>query len=149
MNDQIKYEHHCDEENKFYVYLIMFSNNRIKIGVTGNLKKRFSYYKQEAVRHDLKIVRQESHYIVHGKSAAFDIESIVCREYKNASIKNHREWFIGDRLMYVFLCSRVQQLASFETASFFNFFDIGYDEWAKDVFFRKDFSFSGYKSISQ
>lgn len=137
-----------NNEKDYYVYLIRFSNDRIKVGITSDLDKRFSYYKQEARRHDLRIDQNESYLILAGKKAALEIESIICKEYKKISINKHREWFKGDYLMFIFVTCRIQQISSYESALFFDFYGKTFDEWITDPFFSKDFSVNHYKNLA-
>lgn len=68
---------------------------RIKIGITGNIRKRISYYRQEARRHDLGTVTVtcgRKHY----KGLARIVETELCRALKPWAVPRHREWFVGD-----------------------------------------------------
>ena len=77
------------------VYAVRFSDDRIKVGITANAKKRMSYYAQEAPPNRV------NHLVWWAcaptfKRFAMIMEKHLCSELRPQSIPGHREWFIGD-----------------------------------------------------
>lgn len=79
-----------------YNYVAYFpQTGRIKVGITSNLQKRISYYRQEARRHDLGNVTFTCGRKQY-KGLARTVETELCRALKPWSVPRHREWFVGD-----------------------------------------------------
>ncbi|MGJ7497489.1 GIY-YIG nuclease family protein [Variovorax sp. RT4R15] len=77
-------------------YVVFFpQTNRVKVGVTGNPRKRVGYYKQEATRHALGYVTM-SVGRAQPKHFARIVETEICRYLKPYAIPKHREWFEMD-----------------------------------------------------
>lgn len=128
---------------EYYVYLVLFSTNRIKVGVTGNINKRIKYYKQEAARHGMRIERTEHYLIMGDKEAALALEKRICKEYRRAAVRNHREWFRGDVYLYFYISGRAHQLTVIEKNEFLRCEDYEPDVLANDLL-AFDFSLSAY-----
>lgn len=79
---------------KYYNYVMMMSDFRIKIGITGNPAKRKTYYQQEADRHGLgKIDWWHDADGVPDKQTALLVEREICQRLARIAVGNHREWF--------------------------------------------------------
>lgn len=77
-------------------YVAFFAGTgRVKVGITANLKKRLSYYRQEATRHDLGYVAIEGGQPQTARVARL-VENEICRYLKPYAIARHREWFVMD-----------------------------------------------------
>lgn len=78
----------------FWNYVVWFANDRVKVGVTGDPRKRVSYYLQEAARHDLSYLWFTA---IGGlsKPEALFIERTIIRTLDAPRIAGHREWFMG------------------------------------------------------
>ena len=82
-------------EDTFNYVAFFPETGRIKVGITTDIRKRMSYYKQEARRHDLGNVtftcgRRNC------KGVARMVETELCRALKPWAVPRHREWFVGD-----------------------------------------------------
>lgn len=77
------------------IYVVKFSDDRIKVGITGNVRKRMSYYTQEAQRNRVSHLTWWACKPFHCKRDALKAERVLCRVLADAAIPRHREWFNG------------------------------------------------------
>lgn len=107
-----------------YNYVAYFPRSRrLKVGITSNPERRAREYRQEANRHGLGLVaffRGHAQY----KGVARLVEQSIRDSLRCAVIKNHYEWFAGDREtltafleMTVRIQDEVQALLHVETAN--------------------------------
>lgn len=136
-------EQNFQQEKDYYIYLVKFSTDRIKVGITSSINKRLKYYKQEAARHGMSIDCIEYHLIMGDKEAALALEKQICKDYRRASVKNHREWFKGDSSLYHYISGRIHQLTIIEFNEFIR--DDGYKpgDATKDLL-AVNFSYAAY-----
>lgn len=98
------------ESNRSHaVYVVYFSDDRIKVGLTANVRKRMRYFAQEARRNRVE------HLVWYAcaptrKSFARSIETHFCREMRPCAIAGHREWFIGDTSAFGAVINAIDRL---------------------------------------
>ncbi|MDQ6960708.1 MAG: GIY-YIG nuclease family protein [Mariprofundaceae bacterium] len=78
---------------KHSVYVIEFSDDRIKIGITKDARERVRYYEQEATRNYVQYFTWWACKPFKCKSLALYVEREICRQLSGFSIPRHREWF--------------------------------------------------------
>lgn len=74
------------------LYVVRFTDDRVKIGISANVKKRMSYYAQEARRNDVDGIVWWASSAFTSKEGALLAERVMCRAYKEHAIAGHREW---------------------------------------------------------
>lgn len=82
------------------VYVIFFSNNRIKVGITKNFKKRMSAYSQEVKRNGIEFASSFGCIPFINHQHALRLERHICSELSASRINKQREWFSGDAGMF-------------------------------------------------
>lgn len=80
------------EPRSHVVYAVHFDDKRIKVGVTSNIKKRMSYYAQEARRNHVDGLTWWACKPLP-KWIAYLIERRFCRANQDIAMPKHREWF--------------------------------------------------------
>lgn len=79
-----------------HLYVVHFSDDRIKVGITSDVTRRMSCYRQEAARHDINAVVWWASAPFATKDAALLAERILCRTYSDFRLPRHREWIRGN-----------------------------------------------------
>lgn len=81
-------------EKDHAIYVVRFSDGRIKFGSTSNVKKRMTYYRQEARRncHDSLVWYSPKPFSC--KEDALHAERALRLYFRNETQKNQREWLI-------------------------------------------------------
>lgn len=82
------------------MYAIFFSNNRIKVGITKNFKKRMSAYSQEVKRNGIEFASAFGCVPFVNHQHALRLERHICSELSVSRINKQREWFSGDSGMF-------------------------------------------------
>lgn len=90
-----KKKYNFENKDGFYHFLYIIKNgetNEYKIGISGNLNKRFSNI-QTGCPHEIKVIKIWSHY---QKEVIKKYERVLHRYYEklNCKIRNNGEWFI-------------------------------------------------------
>lgn len=98
----------------FQNYVVRFSDGRIKIGMTSNLRKRMAYYRQEANRSGISHITWWAAAAFAEKRACLLMERLLCNSYKHLAIKGCREWLGGDTKVF----SEVIQQSEFVRRAF-------------------------------
>lgn len=75
------------------VYLVHFYDNRLKIGISSDARKRMNYYIQEIRRNFCRGMTWYACKPFKNKQQALIVETTICRWLKEFSISGHREWF--------------------------------------------------------
>lgn len=75
------------------LYAIYFHDGRVKIGVTGQIDRRLTYYRQEAVRNRVSGFTWCAFKPFTDKAAALLAEKSMCQVLREQAIAGHREWF--------------------------------------------------------
>lgn len=88
-------ESFSSEKHQYCVYVIRFSDGRIKFGITKNLNKRMSYYLQEARRNNLDGLVWWSAKPFDIKSQALHAERTMRLIFRDHSRKRQREWLFN------------------------------------------------------
>lgn len=78
------------------LYVVRFTDDRVKIGISANVKKRMSYYMQEARRNDVDGIVWWASTAFDRKESALLAERALCQAFKPHVIAGHREWFRAD-----------------------------------------------------
>lgn len=95
-NRENAYEHRSNEVNSlFAVYVVIFDDGRIKIGISKNPRQRITYYAQEVRRNFGKYFTWFACKPFACKDHALSVETSICRWLSDFSITGHREWFSG------------------------------------------------------
>lgn len=95
-NIQNTHKHHSAEVNSlFSVYVVIFDDGRIKIGVSKNPRQRMTYYSQEERRNFGKYFTWFACKPFAYKQHALSTETALCRWLSDFSIVGHRGWFAG------------------------------------------------------
>lgn len=95
--------------DRYSVYAVHFADNRIKIGTTGDVPKRMSYYAQEARRNRVEHLTWWSCAPME-KWRALLVERHFCREMRDLSMVGHREWFEGDSAAFASVIGALDRL---------------------------------------
>lgn len=77
-------------------YVATFDTGRVKVGVTNDPEKRFSYYAQEARRHDIGDVDFFAFGGHYTRPEVLWVERSVCVALSLHRVIGNREWFVGD-----------------------------------------------------
>jgi predicted GIY-YIG superfamily endonuclease len=93
----IKYE---EARKEYRNYVVCFSDGRIKIGMTSNLKRRMRHYVGEAKRSGAQQVTWWASTSFAEKHSALLMERLMCNSYKHMAIYGFREWIEGDSKIY-------------------------------------------------
>lgn len=80
---------------KYAVYVVMFDDGRIKVGISANPEKRMKYFAQEVRRNFGSYLSWFACKPFEHKRHALYTETAICRWLSEASIPGHREWFAG------------------------------------------------------
>lgn len=83
------------EEKPTALYAVMFADQRIKVGISGNVPKRMTYYVQEARRNRVTHLTWWACKPFATKAGALRAEGVLCRVMSSAALPSHREWFEG------------------------------------------------------
>lgn len=75
------------------LYVVMFSDQRIKIGISGDVSKRMTYYTQEAQRNRVSYLTWWACKPFARRSDALEAERVLCHSLAAAAMPRHREWF--------------------------------------------------------
>jgi len=78
------------------LYVVYFADQRVKVGITRDVRARMAYYRQEAVRNRVPSVHWWAAAPFQDKGTALLAERLICRSFKQCSMPGHREWFNGD-----------------------------------------------------
>lgn len=81
-------------EYQYTLYVIRFDDNRIKFGVTSGVKKRMSYYRQEARRNNIDFLVWFAVKPFQRKEQALHAERAMRLIFREQSRKSQREWLI-------------------------------------------------------
>lgn len=84
----------CD--NKYAIYVVRFLDGRIKFGVSGDLKKRMSYYRQEARRNNIDSLVWFAVKPFQRKQQALHAERAMRLIFRGQSRKSQREWLVKE-----------------------------------------------------
>lgn len=79
--------------NAHHLYAIYFFDGRVKLGITGQLQRRMSYYRQEAVRNRISGFNWCAFKPFAHRADALRAESALCQAFRSLAIQGHREWF--------------------------------------------------------
>lgn len=96
----------------YRLYVVRFSDDRIKVGISSDVVRRMTYYKQEARRNDVQGIGWWACAPFSCKAEALRAERIVCNACAALVIPRHREWFRGDVTYYAALIDAIEQLRS-------------------------------------
>lgn len=96
-------------DNTHRVYAVYFADGRIKVGVSANVRRRMSYYAQEARRNRIRCLTWWA-CAPMDKGLAFLVERHFCREMRGAAMTRHREWFEGDAAAYAAIVPALERL---------------------------------------
>lgn len=77
------------------VYVILFDDDRIKVGTTKNFKQRMSAYRQEVKRNGIRYATAFGCVPFIDRNHALRLERHLCNELKQERINGQREWFSG------------------------------------------------------
>lgn len=80
------------KDELYRLYVVRFTDDRVKIGISADVKKRMSYYAQEARRNDVDGIVWWASTAFAGKDSALLAERVLCRAFKPHAIRGHREW---------------------------------------------------------
>lgn len=83
-------------KNQYCIYVVHFSDGRIKFGITKNLNKRMSYYRQEARRNNVDGLVWWAAKPFEMKSQALHAERTMRLLFRDNSRKYQREWLTID-----------------------------------------------------
>lgn len=99
-----------ENQKKYAVYVVHFSNDRIKVGISSQVHERMKYYAQEARRNGVEFVTWWSCKEFDSKSIALFTERILCNELREGAIHRHREWFYGGSKAFAAVIGAVERL---------------------------------------
>lgn len=99
MNKQILTQLNDGLMNDTFNYVVMFSNNNVKTGITKNPFSRLQNYVQESLRSDIFL---SGYYITppSEKTTALQIEKSLCAQFEQYKISSLKEWFSGNDHKY-------------------------------------------------
>lgn len=95
---------------KCFLYVVFFSDERLKVGITSDLKKRMRCYRSEAQRNKIDNVFWWAGAAYENKETALSAERLMCKTYSEFSIPGHREWFHGGKKGFVALMSTAEKV---------------------------------------
>ncbi len=81
------------QQREHAVYVVKFSDGRIKIGISANVRARMKYYKQEITRNRIESATWWSCKPFSDKFDALFAERTICSLLKEKTIPDMREWF--------------------------------------------------------
>lgn len=81
------------QQREYAVYVVKFSDHRIKIGISANVRARMKYYKQEITRNRVENATWRSCKPFTDKQTALYAERTICGLLKDKAITGMREWF--------------------------------------------------------
>ena len=80
---------------KCFLYVVLFSDERLKVGISSDLKKRMKCYRSEAQRNQIDNVFWWAGAAYENKVTALMAERLMCKTYAEFAVRGHREWFHG------------------------------------------------------
>jgi hypothetical protein len=87
----------CNTQSQsFKNYVVCFSDGRIKVGFTSNVKQRMRSYIREAKRSGAHHITWWTSTSFSNKKTALLMERLMCNSYKHMAVPGFREWFEGD-----------------------------------------------------
>ena len=95
---------------KCFLYVVLFSDDRLKVGITSDLKKRMRCYRSEAQRNQINNVFWWAGAAYENKETALAAERLMCKTYAEFSIRGHREWFHGGSNGFTALMQTADQI---------------------------------------
>jgi len=99
-------------KKKCFLYVVFFSDERLKVGITSDLKKRMRCYRSEAQRNQIDQVFWWAGAAYENKETALAAERLMCKTYAEFSIRGHREWFYGSSKGFSALLDTAGQIRS-------------------------------------
>src|SRR5690349_18341888 len=79
----------------YRLYVVRFSDNRIKIGISGDVQTRMDCFIQEARRSKIDHVTWWACAPLSSKRVALLVKKGLRRSYSDKSIPTHRDWLLG------------------------------------------------------